>query len=805
MNLDDLGLSRFLLERTRQLNQAAAAAGDFVLYWMHHAVRAEENPALDLACQAAASLDVPLLVYQGLGGSHPHNNDRHHTFILEGAKAVAEDLARRGIRHVFHLPSDAQSESPLPGLARSSRVLVTEDFPVAPFPAWSLGLARDSGTDCLLVDTACIVPMRLAGKRYERAFQFRKDQEKAFAARVDADYPSTADAPAPYQGPLPFSPVDWTHPIPTLVSRCEIDHSVGPVHQTPGGSVEGYRRWEAFRTDGLSTYHRQRNNAALDGVSRLSPYLHHGFVSPFRIGREASRTGGGGADKFLDELLIWRELAFNYCFHTPNVHSLEAIPDWARRTLEEHADDPRVLPGKEALHRGRAGDPLWDAAQRSLLQAGELHNNVRMTWGKRILDWTEGPADALDTLYDLNNRFALDGSDPNSTGGLLWCLGLFDRPFPPEKPVLGLVRPRSSEAHAQRLDLQAFSSRVSSQVVRPRVAVIGAGLAGLSAGRTLQDNGCEVVLFDKGRRPGGRLASRRQESWSFDHGAQYFTAKDPRFNRQVQQWLEVGVVNRWDGAIGVFDGQRITSAGAGHERFVGTPENNSLAAHVAMDLDVRASHKVTGLSRVNGRWEVTLDDGMATHNPGGAFDAVIVALPAEQTATLVGDQIAIPSVTMDPCWTLMLGLHDALPIKFDGVFVNSGPISWMARGNSKPGREHGESWVIQAGPEWSARNLERPPDDIVAELIEAASIVSEAPPRPAWQRVHRWRYAQGATSAPEQAVWDSSIGLALAGDWLGGGRIEGAWLSGIAAAGFILRDPSLQQVPAGSGQADLFG
>ena len=309
--------------------------------------------------------------------------------------------------------------------------------------------------------------------------------------------------------------------LAAAVAACPIDHSVGPCFHLPGGSAAGYARWGAFKEDrqlGLGAYHRTRNDAARDGVSRLSPYLHHGHVSPLRIAREthdilqSDARKARGAEKYLDELLIWRELSHNFCYFNDDVDDTAALPAWAQENLAAHDRDPRDTLDDEALRRGKTGDVLWDLAQTSLLQNGELHNNVRMTWGKAILPWSDNGQQALDRLTGLNHRFALDGSDPNSYGGLLWCLGLFDRAFPPEMPVTGTLRPRPTEEHARRLDVRAYRSRVDARhggrVSRPKVAIVGAGLGGLAAGQTLSDHGCEVVLFDKGRRAGGRMASR---------------------------------------------------------------------------------------------------------------------------------------------------------------------------------------------------------------------------------------------------------------------------------------------------------
>ena len=180
-----------------------------------------------------------------------------------------------------------------------------------------------------------------------------------------------------------------TNDLPSLVAECEIDHSIGPVPHTRGGSAAGYARWDAFQAAGLAEYAKRRNDPLVDGTSRLSPYLHYGMVSPLRIAREAAAIGTDGGEKYLDELLIWRELAYAFCFHTKNYENLAALPQWARETLAAHESDPRpAILSWETLARGKTGDRLWDAAQQSLLMHGELHNNVRMTWGKALANWT---------------------------------------------------------------------------------------------------------------------------------------------------------------------------------------------------------------------------------------------------------------------------------------------------------------------------------------------------------------------------------------------------------------------------------
>ena len=477
-------LPQHLGERTRALGDAPRPGGELVVYWMHHAVRVDENPALDAAVHTAAALGLPLLVYQGLAGRHPHDSDRPHTFILEGARDVAADLAALGIRHVFHLPRERGAPSPLRALAARAAVVITEDFPAPPFPRWTRALAARTAAPVWQVDTACVLPMRLVPRAYERAFEFRRDHGKEQLRRAQGPWPERTATAGPFDGAPGFEPLDLAGAdIAALVAGCDIDHGVGPAPRTRGGARAGQARWETFLREGLASYHRLRNDAAVApprGVSRLSPYLHHGHVSPLRIAREAAEAGSRGAEKFLDELLVWRELAHVFCFHHEHrdggLGSLERLPGWARATLTEHAGDPRPAdPGRERLDRARTGDALWDAAQASLRIHGELHNNVRMTWGKAFAGWTPGPQRALDQMVDLNHRYALDGSDPNSYGGLLWCLGQFDRPFPPPRAVTGTVRGRSTRSHAGRLDLPGYQALFNDRGAGPlqRVAEIG--------------------------------------------------------------------------------------------------------------------------------------------------------------------------------------------------------------------------------------------------------------------------------------------------------------------------------------------
>ncbi|MEQ8967353.1 MAG: NAD(P)-binding protein [Azospirillaceae bacterium] len=797
-----------LAERVTPLNDRPVAAdGRYVLYWMRTAVRGHDNPALDAALALARALGLPAFVYHALDERYPYASDRHHTFILEGARDVAAELAARGIGYAFHLSRPGHRGPHLKTLAGAAACTVTEDMPTAPMRRWAEALAGAAPGPVLALDTACTLPMRLVGRAHDRAFAFRKATKEARALRLEEGWSDVAPPGPAFLPDLPFAPMDLASAdIPALVAECEIDHGVGPVPHTPGGSRAGYARWADFRDTRLARYARRRNDA-LDrtAVSRMSAYLHYGQVSPFRLAREAMAKGGDGAEKVLDEMLVWRELAHVFCRFTPDPDSLDAIPDWARESLARAEFDRRdALASWETLARARTGEPLWDAAQLSLLRQGELHNNLRMTWGKEILAWTPDAATALDRLVDLNHRYALDGRDPNSYGGLLWCLGAFDRPFDPPKPVFGRVRARSAAVHARRLDPEAFRASVAAPAIveaagrAPPIAVIGAGIAGLAAARTLADHGYAVRVHDKGRGPGGRLSTRRgQDGTAFDHGAQYFTADDPRFARFVESWVDDGVAARWEAPVARLAAGRAEPAPP-RRRFVGTPGMSAVIRHLAGDLDVAFGRRIGSVEAApDGGWRLVAaaDEGDGDE-PAEQAEIVLVCTPAPQAGPLLAPAPelarAAGAASMAPCWAVMAWFGDAVALPGDpppqAAFVEDSPLAWIARDSAKPGRPAGECWVLHATPAWSAEHLEETPEEIVPALLDAfADAVGGSLPPAVGARGHRWRHARVIGPAPgPDALFDPALGLGAAGDWCRGPRIEDAWLSGVALAGRVL-------------------
>jgi predicted NAD/FAD-dependent oxidoreductase len=325
------------------------------------------------------------------------------------------------------------------------------------------------------------------------------------------------------------------------------------------------------------------------------------------------------------------------------------------------------------------------------------------------------------------------------------------------------------------------------------VAVIGAGISGLISAKVLHDAGFDVTVFEKSRGPGGRTATRRADpGLCFDHGAQYFTARDPQFVDHVRDWIEQGIVAEWSGRIVAVEGALVRPMSEQPRRYVGVPGMTAVARHLAAGLRLDLQMRIVQLERVDTRWRVR---GAAGQVPG-LFQHVIVSLPAPQAADLIGDHplaTAARAVPMTPCWAVLAAFERRIEVAWDGAFVNDSPLTWIARNSSKPGRDRvRDCWVLHASPEWSAAHRNLAPDAVRATLLGAFATLTAAPTlSPIHLDAHRWLFSGTPLSLDRLVLFDDDAGLVVCGDWLAGGRVEGAFRSGSAAAACILRQHGL--------------
>lgn len=321
----------------------------------------------------------------------------------------------------------------------------------------------------------------------------------------------------------------------------------------------------------------------------------------------------------------------------------------------------------------------------------------------------------------------------------------------------------------------------------PRVAVIGAGVAGLSCAAVLQQAGFNVTVCEKSRGAAGRMSTRRGEDWQCDHGAQYFTARHPDFRAEVERWVRAGAAATWAPRLQVLGGAVERVPDAALERFVGVPTMTAPARRLAQSLSLVARTTITDLRRAADGWQLlTAERGWLVDR----FDAVLLATPAPQAAVLLRQPAPAlanlaGSANMRGSWALMLRFAAPLELPFDGAFVNEGPLRWIARDRSKPGRGGRETWLLHATAEWSEAHLERPANEIAESLLPAFGRLGGSAPQ-AWT-AHRWRYADTQPPLDAGCTWEPDLGLGLCGDWLNGGKVEGAWLSGRALAQQVLR------------------
>jgi len=475
--------------RVRSANVAVARGdSEFVLYWMTANRRTRFNFSLERAVDWAQSLNKPLLVLEALRCGYPWASDRLHYFVVQGMADNARRLEGRAATYYPYLERQAGAGRGLvAALAARACVVVGDDFPCFFLPRMAAAAARQIPVRFELVDSNGLLPMRAADKVFARAFDFRRFLQRELREHL-IDFPKAdplQNVSLPRLDTLPDEVRKRWPPAEAIdlaadsasMNNFPIDHSVA-IAPTCGGAVAAEKRLANFLDLQLPKYDELRNHPDEAATSGLSPYLHFGHLSAHEAFVELTRrenwslaklaekvTGsshdwwgvGASAEAFLDQLVNWRELGFNLCSQCDDYDRYESLPDWARQTLAEHADDPReTIYFLAQFEHARTHDPLWNAAQRQLVREGRIHNYLRMLWGKKILEWSATPQEALTTMIELNNKYALDGRDPNSYSGIFWILGRYDRAWGPERPIFGKIRYMSSENTARKLRLREY-------------------------------------------------------------------------------------------------------------------------------------------------------------------------------------------------------------------------------------------------------------------------------------------------------------------------------------------------------------
>lgn len=433
--------------------------GRCVVYWMQRAVRILGNPALDVAIEAGNVLQLPVVVFFSVIPNYPNANLRHYHFLAQGLRDVEEDAAGLGVGFALRRPPENSLEAFLDEVGAA--LLIGDENPCREPERWRAVLARRLPLPYWTVDADVVVPSRAFGRTFTLLHHFRPHLKRELPKYLVRE--------------PKIEPEHQWNPIRKLVSFsldrditqgfARIDRSVRPVDTFVGGTHAAVRRLEEFVRTDLKQYEQLRNRPDASGTSRLSPYLHFGNIGPLTIAlavQDAVQNGDappGAAEKYIDELIGWRELAVLFVMHEPDYDNWECAAPWARRTLTEHAGDRRERYDLDQLERGETADDLWNAAQRQMVETGWMHNVMRMYWAKKILEWAPDPATAFEWAVTLNDRYELDGRDPSGYAGIAWALvGRHDRPWF-DRPVFGLVRPMSGASLRKKFDAEAYIRR----------------------------------------------------------------------------------------------------------------------------------------------------------------------------------------------------------------------------------------------------------------------------------------------------------------------------------------------------------
>jgi deoxyribodipyrimidine photo-lyase len=481
--------------RVRSLNDRPPARdGEYALYWMIAARRTHWNFALDHAVNTARRLGKPLVVFEPLRCDYRWASDRLHRFVIEGMRDNQQRFANTSVRYYPYVePMLGAGRGLLSALARRACVVVTDDFPCFFLPRMVAAAASKLPVAVEAVDGNGLLPLCATEQVFTTAHSFRRYLHKNLP-------PHLLDAPR--KDPLGGQKLPPAKTLPSTITRqwrpadlerllapgglddLPIDHAVGPA-PFAGGSQAAAKSLTRFLSKQLDHYIDERNDPDADATSGLSPFLHFGHISAHEVfarlmhrenwtadrlaakatgSREGWWGAGSNAEAFLDQLITWRELGYNFASHRADYDRYESLPAWAQATLAKHARDRRAtIYTLEEFAAGATHDRLWNAAQNQLREHGRLHNYLRMLWGKKILEWSLSPQDALETMITLNDKYAVDGRDPNSYSGILWVLGRYDRAWGPERPIFGKIRYMSSANTARKVALRQYLERFAPE------------------------------------------------------------------------------------------------------------------------------------------------------------------------------------------------------------------------------------------------------------------------------------------------------------------------------------------------------
>ena len=446
-------------ERIKRLNEVKETNGDYVLYWMQASQRLHYNPAFLYALLESERLSLPLVVYFGLMDHFPDAALRHYQFMVEGLLEIKRELSERGIRFVV------VHNSPEIGawkLSENAAVLVTDRGYLRIEREFRSRIKEKVSCPFIQVESNVVVPVDTVSQKEEyAAATIRRKIERLLPEFTHPMELPSYDFPE-YTGAFPVEEMAFEN-LAEILAALNIDRSVFPVsHYFRGGYSEAKKHLQRFLQEKYTNFASLRNDPAVDAASNLSPYLHFGQISPLEIYLSLPQAPSENRASMVDELIVRRELAMNFVEYNPQYDTFGSISSFARETLLSHKNDPRpYLYTKEELEQAKTHDPYWNAAQSEMVVKGKMHGYMRMYWGKKVIEWTSSPEEAYDILVYLNNRYSLDGRDPNGYAGIAWCFGKHDRAWK-ERAVFGKVRYMNDKGLERKFSIGTYVKNVDA-------------------------------------------------------------------------------------------------------------------------------------------------------------------------------------------------------------------------------------------------------------------------------------------------------------------------------------------------------
>ncbi len=443
-------------ERIKPLNNKRIKSGKYVLYWMQASQRAEYNHALEYAIQQANDLNLPVLVLFGICENFPEANERHFYFMLQGLKETQAALKERGIKMVVWRQSP---ELAAVKLAASASLVVVDRGYLRIQRNWRQFVAEHIECPLIQVESDVIVPVEVASPKEEfSAATIRPKILKHLDFFLKPHKPSV-----PRKSSLHFD-IDSINleNVVEVLRHLKIDRSVSKVAYSTGGTSQAKKLLTEFIKFKLDTYPQLRNDPNADNLSKMSPYLHFGQISPLYIALQVIKSGSQAVPVYLEELIVRRELSMNFVYYNPAYDSFNCLPAWAQKTLLQHKSDKReYIYSPEELEQALTHDPYWNAAQNEMRLTGKMHGYMRMYWGKKILEWTQNPEEAYRIALYLNNKYELDGRDPNGFAGVAWCFGKHDRPWQ-SRLIFGNIRFMNAAGLKRKFDADGYVAKINA-------------------------------------------------------------------------------------------------------------------------------------------------------------------------------------------------------------------------------------------------------------------------------------------------------------------------------------------------------